>query len=151
MVCFFKCLETSPFRRRLFCKCAINRLAHAFPSWETYLQMARWFQRSIWLAASPMRCSLQETFFFALCLSCMHRALLRANQQISIFRACTTHPEVALVSSGTKASATLRKNRKSSVCLLLFHEWQIPELLRGYPYFRNTLLILMIFQNMVQP
>ena len=32
-------------------------------------------------------------------------------------------------------------------CLMFFHEWKNLELLRGYPDFRNALLILMIFQN----
>ena len=30
MVYFLKCLETYPFRWRWFCRCAINRLGHAF-------------------------------------------------------------------------------------------------------------------------
>ena len=76
------------------------------------------------------------------------KALPRANMHISVFRTCATHPKVALVSSGTKASATLWKHWKGHVCLLLlFHEWQNLELLRGYPYFLNALLILVIFQN----
>ena len=50
---------------------------------------------------------------------------------------------MALVSSGTKPLATLWKNRKGHVCLLLFsHKWENLELWTGYPYFRNTLLIL---------
>ena len=118
---------------------------------ETFLQMALCFQRSIWLAASRMRCSLLETLekhFFASCLSCTCRALPKANLHISIFCACASHPKVASVSSGTKASATLRENLKGHVCLLLlFHEWQNLEFLRGYPNFLNTLSILMIFWN----
>ena len=86
---------------------------------------------------------LQRNFCFVF----FAHALPRANRHISVFCACATHPKVASVSSGTKASATLRENWKGWVCLLLlFHEWQNPELLRGYPYFQNALLIL-IFQN----
>ena len=33
------------------------------------------------------------------------------------------------------------------MCLSFTHAWQNPELLRGYQYFRNALLTLMIFQN----
>ena len=110
-----------------------------------------WFQRSIWLAALWMRHSLLETLekhFFASCLLCTCWALPRAYLHISVFRACATRPKVASVSSGTKVSAILRKNWKGRVCLLLlFHEWQNPELLRGYPYFQNVLLLLMIFRN----
>ena len=72
----------------------------------------------------------------------------KANLHISIFRTCKTRPKVALVSSGTKASATLREGQKGCVCLLLlFHKWQNLELLRGYLYFWKALLILMIFPN----
>ena len=47
-----------------------------------------------------------------------------------------------------KSETALGENRKDRVCLLLlFHEWQNPELLRGYLYFQNALLILMIFRN----
>ena len=97
---------------------------------ETFLQMALWFQRSIQLTAPRMRCSLRETL------------------EKLTFCACTTCPKIALVSSDTKASAALGKNRKGRVCLLLlFCEWQNLELLSGYPYFQNGLLILMIFRN----
>ena len=114
------------------------------------LQMAPWPRQSIWLVASWIQCSLQETLeklFFPSCLSCMRRALLRANLHTSIFRTFAPHPKVASVSSGIKASATLWKNRKGHVCLLFFHEWENPEVLRGYLYSRNALLILMILQN----
>ena len=80
--------------------------------------------------------------FFASGLLRMCREHFR--EQICIFRACTIRPKVALVSSTTKASATLGGK---AMFVMLFHEWQNPELLRGYLYFLNTLLILMIFQN----
>ena len=100
-----------------------------------------------------MQCSLPETsekLFFASCLSHTRRALPRANLHISVFCACASRPKVASVSSGTKASATLWKNQKGYVfssSSFFFHEGENPELLRGYPYFQNALLILIIFQN----
>ena len=101
---------------------------------ETFLQMVLWFRRSIRLAVLRMRCSLWEI---------SEKLFL-----LHVFRTCATCPKVALVSSGTKASASLGENRKGHVCLLLlFHKWQNPELLRRYLYFWKTLLILMIFQN----
>ena len=90
---------------------------------KTFLQVALWFRRSNRLAASWMRCSLRETLeklFFASCLLHTCRALPRANLQISIFRAHATHPKVASVSSGTKASAPLEENRKGCVCCYCF-------------------------------
>ena len=63
IVCFFKCLETSHFRWRWFCRCTINRLRHAFPcTWKVFTRGGM-ILKSIWLAALGMRmqCSLQET------------------------------------------------------------------------------------------
>ena len=145
MVHFLKHLETSPFCWRRFCRW------HAFPqTWNI-------FTNGTLIPKIYTACSFVDAMFslgnsgetsFALRLSRRHRALPKANLHISIFHACATRPTVASVSSGTKASATPRENRKGCVCLLLlFHEWQNVELLRGYPYFRNALLILMIFQN----
>ena len=129
----------------------INRLGHAFPRTRNIFTNGALIQRSIQLAASwcdVLLGKLQINIFFAPCLSHMCRALPTANLQIYIFRTCAMRTKVASVSSSTKASATLRKNQKDCVCLLLlFHKWKNPELLRGYPYFRNALLILLIFQN----
>ena len=80
--------------------------------------------------------------------SFLKKIFFRANLHISVFCPRTMHLKVASVSSGTKAPATLRKNQKGRVCLLfLFHERQKLELLQGYPYFLNALLIFMIFGN----
>ena len=57
--------------------------------------------------------------FFSLCLSRWRRAVPRANLHISVFHECAPHPSVAWVSSGTKASATLWKNRKGHVCCFI--------------------------------
>ena len=151
MGCFLKCLETSPFHWRRFCRCVINRLGHAFP------QTRNIFTNGTLIPKIYTACSFADAMFslwnfrktfFASCLSRTRRALPKANLHISIFHACAMCPKVALVSSSTKTSATLGENRKGCVCLLLlFHEWQNLELLRGYPYFRNALLISMIFRN----
>ena len=36
---------------------------------------------------------------------------------------------------------------EKAVFVVVFQEWQNLELLRGYPYFQNALLIFMIFLN----
>ena len=144
------------FSLETVCRCTINRLSHTFPRTRNIFTNGALIPM-IYSACSCMDSMFSfgnfgETFFFASCLLHKRRALLRANLHISVFRACTLRPKVALVSSGTKASATLRKNQKGHVCLLLFfHEWENPELFRGYPYFPNALLIWMIFwTNTVQ-
>ena len=115
MVCFLKWLEMSPFRWRQFCRCATNRLGHAIPQTQNVFTNGAWFQRSIQLAASWIRCSLRETFF-ASCLSCTCRALPRANLHISVFCTCIMRPKVVSESSSTKASVTPCKNQKGCVC-----------------------------------
>ena len=124
IVCFLKHLEMSPFHWRRFCKFAINRLCHDFPWTRNFFTNGALIPKiySTWSFADVMLSS--GNFFFASCLSRMQRALPRADLHISIFRACATCPNVALVSSSTNTSATLWENRKGSVCLLLlFHEW----------------------------
>ena len=59
----------------------------------------------------------RETLF-ASCLAHTCRALPRENLHISIFRACTTRPKVALVRSGTKASGALGGKSERS-CLFV--------------------------------
>ena len=151
MVCFLKHLETSPFRLRQFCRCPITRLDHAFSrTWNILTNGAP--IPKIYLACSSTdvmfsSVNFRETFFCFLS-SPTHRAFPRANLHTHIFRTCATRPKKASLSFDTKASATLGENQKGRVSLLLlFHEWQNPELLRGYPYFQNALLILMIFRN----
>ena len=83
----------------------------------------------------------------ALCLLCICEHFPRANLQFLSFMHAQ-HIQKCFVSSGTNTSTTLRKNWKGCICLLLlFNEWQNVELLRGYPYFRNTLLIIVISRN----
>ena len=70
-----------------------------------------------------MKYSLRETLeklFFASCLSCMRRALPRANLHISVYCACPPRPKVASVSSDTKALATLWKIWKGRVFFFFF-------------------------------
>ena len=151
MVCFLKHLETSPFSWRQFCRCAIKRLGHAFP-W-TRKHFYKWHPDSEDLFGLQL-CRRDVLFgklwrnFFISCLSCVRRAFPRANLHIFIFHTCAACLKVASVSSRTKASDTLRENRKGHVCLLLlFHAWKNPELLGGYLNSQNALLILMIFGN----
>ena len=44
-------------------------------------------------------------------------------------------------------SSSREKIEKALFVVVVFQEWQNPELLWGYPYFRNTQLIFMIFWN----
>ena len=78
---------------------------------ETFSQMAPWF-RSIRLTASQ---KLQRNFFCF--MSSVHvQSILKSKSTLFVFRTCTTHQKVTLVSPGTNASATLGKNQKRSVC-----------------------------------
>ena len=114
---------------------------------ETFLQMALSFWRSIQLAASRI-CSLWETlenFFFlhhVFCTCAEH-----FQEQICIFLSFV--PAQCVQNGFHKLRhKSFSYSRKGCVCLLLlFHEWQNPELLRGYLYFQNALLILIILQN----
>ena len=99
MLCFFKCLETLLFAGDSFCRCAINRLGHAFPPTQDIFTNAILIPK-IYLACSCVDAMFSsrnfgETFLFASCLSRTHRALPRANLHISVFRACTSCPKVA--------------------------------------------------------
>ena len=84
--------------------------------------MAPWFGWYIRLAA--LQCNVpfenfEETFFcFVSFFTC--RALPGANLHISVFHTCAPCPRVALVSSSTKALATLWKNWKGCVFFLFF-------------------------------
>ena len=113
--------------------------------------MVLWFRRSIWLAVSRMQCSFRETlekFVFALCLSCMRRALPRANLHFPSFAHAQRVQKCIGKFWHKSFSYSQGENRKGPVCLLLFFMiWQNLELLRGYLYFWNALLIIMIFQN----
>ena len=117
---------------------------------KRFSQMAPWF-RTIRPAASR---KLQRNFCFVsfvhthstsksksayICLSRMRNA---SKHGFSKF----WHKNFSY--SRGKSETALGENRKDRVCLLLlFHEWQNLELLRGYPYFRNAILIFMIFRN----
>ena len=130
MGCFLKRLETSPFHKKWFCMCTVNRLSHAFPhTWDIFTNGALILK--IYSACSFANGMFSSGNFegtsSASCLSRKHKAFLRANLYISVFRACTTLQKVASVSSSPKVSATLRKNRKGCVCCC-FHEWQNQEL-----------------------
>ena len=147
---FIKHLETSPFCWRQFCRCTINRLGHAFPwTWNI-------FTNGTLIPTTYSACSYADAIFFSwnfretflLHVFCAHAEHFQEQICIVVFDACALHPKRTLISSSTKASATLLKNRKGHVWLLLFfHERRNPKVLRGYLYFWNALLILMIFQH----
>ena len=82
----------------------------------------------------------------ASCLLHTYRALPTTNLHIFVFNAWTMHPKVASASSGTKISATLWENHTCSFVFVFFMTTK-SETLRGYPYFRNALLIFMIFRH----
>ena len=109
MVYFLKCLETSPFRWRWFCRCAINRLGHAFYCTQNV------FTNGV-LIPIYSACSFVETSekLLLLCLSCMYRAILRVNLYYFCLSRMRNASKVTLVSSGK--TLCLGKNLKRSVC-----------------------------------
>ena len=104
---------------------------------EAFSQMAPRFWRSIWLAALQMWHSLWE-HFFASCLSCTRTALPRVNLHYSCLSRMRNTSKSDFGKFQHKRSATPRKI-ENEVFVVVFHEWQNPELLRGYPYFHNAL------------
>ena len=118
--------ENVSFLLEMVLRCAINRLGHAFP------QTRNVFTNSALIPKIYLACSFADAMFslgnfretfFASCLSCTCRALPGAKLHISVFCACALCPKLASVRSGTKASATLWKNRKGQVCLMYFFSW----------------------------
>ena len=74
MMYFLKRLETSPFHRRWFSRCAINRLNHAFHCTRNNYTNGALTDLFSW----QLRGNFSETSS-ASCLSRMHRALPRIN------------------------------------------------------------------------
>ena len=112
MVCFLKRLETSPFRKRWFCRCVIDRLGHTFHRTENIFTNGALIL--IFSACSFMETSEKLLLFHVFCASAEH--FHKEVCIISVFCACTMRPKVTSVSSCTNALATLGKNRKGSVC-----------------------------------
>ena len=117
-VYFLKHLEMSPFRWRWFCRCPINRLSHAFRHTQNVSTNGT-------LILIYSACSFAETSEKLLLLH-VFRAHAEHFQEkfciISVFRTCTTHPKLTLVSSCTNTSATLGKNRKAVFAVVVFPE-----------------------------
>ena len=122
MGCFLEHLEMYFFRRTRFH--AISRLGCAFPRTRNIFTNGVLIPK-IYLAYSfgdaiPSWETLEKLFYL---VSFAHAEHFLQQICIFVFCACTLHPKVASVRSGTKALATLWKNRKDCVCLLLFlHE-----------------------------
>ena len=116
VVYFLKSLETSPFRWRWFCRCAINRLGHAFPNTQNVFTNGA-------LIPIYSACNFVETLEKLLLLHVFHARAEHFWEYICIisaFCACTMCQKVTSVSSSTNASATLVKNWKGSVCCCCF-------------------------------
>ena len=108
--------------------------------------MAPWFQRSIWLAAVRRWCSHWQTSC-ASCLSCRCRALPRANLHISDFRASAMHPK-CFAKFQYKSFGYTREKLETPCLFAVVFSWLTKSgTLKGYLYFRNALLIFMIFRN----
>ena len=117
---------------------------------ETSLQMAPWFWRSIWLAGSWMRRSLWETFFCFVSFTHAQSTSRSKSAYFCLLRMCNAFKSAFKSAFGKfqHKSFSYSQEKSERPCLfLLFPEWQNPELLRGYPYFRNALLIFMNFLN----
>ena len=119
---------------------------------ETFLQMVQQFQRSYWLAASQMRCSLQETsekLLLAVCLSCICRALPGINLHICLL--CMCNASNSGFSKFQYKSFGYSLEKLERLCLfVVFPEWQNPELWEAICISKNALLILwfsVIFRN----
>ena len=104
-------LETSPFCCRWFCRCAINRLRHAFC--RTPNVFYKWHPDS-----DLFGLQLHRNFAEALCfMSFTHtQSTSESKSALFVFHTCATRPKMTSVSPGTNPSVTLWKNRKSSVC-----------------------------------
>ena len=88
MVYFLKCLETYPFRWRWFCRCAINRLGHAFCRTQNIFTKGT-------LIPIYSACSFAETSGKLLLLCVFHthaRALPRVNLHYFCL-SCKTRPK----------------------------------------------------------
>ena len=111
---------------------------------ETFSQMVPWFL-STRLTASR---KLQRNFFCFMSFAHAQSTSENKSALFSVFHACATRQKVTSVSSGTKRFGYSQgKIEKAVFVVVVFQEWQNPELLWGYPYFRNTQLIFMIFWN----
>ena len=119
-------------------------------SHRMFLQMASWFCSSIWLAVSRTQSALWDTLE-KLLLHCVFRTHaahfwgLRANLHISVFHTRTTRPKSGFGNFWYKSFGYSRE--KSERPCLLFSRMTKSRTWRDYPYFRNALLIFIIFRN----
>ena len=134
MVCFLKCLETSPFRWKQFCRCAINRLGHAFPQTRNIFTNGTLILK-IYLACSFADAMFSsgnfgETFFCFVSFAYTQSTSEIKSAYFYLSRMRNTsksgfgkfwHKNFSY--SRGKLETALGENRKDRVCLLLlFHE-----------------------------
>ena len=105
----------------------------AMPSFEheTFLQMVPWFWWSIQLAASWMQRFLRETFFCFVSFVHAQGTSKSKSAYLCLLCMCTMSKSGFGMFRHKSFSYSLEKSER--LCLLFFHEWKNPELLRGYP------------------
>ena len=138
----------SPFHWRQFCRCMINRPSHAFP-WTQNV-----FTNCSLILTIYSSCSFMDAMFstgnFGETFSCFmsfthaHSTSVGKSAYLCFSRTHTMSKSGFGKFQHKNFGYSLEK--LGSPSLLLFHEWENPELLRGYLYFWNALLILKIFR-----
>ena len=148
MGCCLKRLETSPFHWRWFCRCAINRLGHAFPQTRYIFTNGAPIPTIClaWSFADAMLSSgnFGETFSCFMSFAHAQSTSKRKSEYFCLLCMCTASKSGFSKFQHKSLSYSLKKSERPCV---FFHSWENPELSRSYPYFRNALLILMIFCN----
>ena len=121
---------------------------------KTSSQMAPWFWRSIQPVALQMQCFLWETSKKFVCfVSFVHTQSTSQSKAAYFCLSCMCNASKSGFGKFRHKSFSYSQEKSERPCLLffffffLYHEWQNPELLRGYLYFWNTLLIMMIFRD----
>ena len=143
MVYFLKCLETSPFCWRGFCRCAINRLGHAFcRTWNVFTNGA--LIPSIRLAASQ---KLWRNFCF---MSFVHaQSTSESKLELFVFRVCATRLKCDFAKFQHKSTSYSQEKSKRQSLLLFFMNdriqnfWDAICISRTHYWFSRT--------NMVEP
>ena len=145
MGCFLKCLEMCPFSWRRFCRCAINRLGHAFPQTQNIFTngtlIPKIYSACSFADAMFSSGNFQESFFYF--MSFAHAQSTSESKSAYFCLSCMrTMSKRGFVKFRHKSfSYSLEK---SEMCLLFFHKWEESG---TFERLSVALLILMIFLN----
>ena len=123
MGCFLKCLEMCPFSWRRFCRCAINRLGHAFPQTQNIFTngtlIPKIYSACSFADAMFSSGNFQESFFYF--MSFAHAQSTSESKSAYFCLSCMrTMSKRGFVKFRHKSfSYSLEK---SEMCLLFFHK-----------------------------